>query len=122
MSLSWWDKIVLETFSERDWIENFRVSKNTFHYLCNKLRPHIERQKTRLRRSICVEHRAAITLWCLATCSEYRTIGHLFGVARCTVCVILHNTCKAIVRILLATYIKFPQGEELHDTVEDFKS
>ena len=69
-----------------------------------------------------MEHRVAITLWCLATCSEYRTIRHLFDVARCTFCVILHNTCKAILRILLDTYIKFPQGDEHRDTVEGFKS
>lgn len=120
-SLTWWNNIVLETFSERDWIENFRVSKNTFNFLCSKLRRHIERQNTHLRRAICVEHRVAITLWCLATCAEYRTIGHLFGVARCTVCVIVHDTCKAIVKVLLSTYIKFPKGEHLRKVVEGFK-
>ena len=69
-----------------------------------------------------MEHRVAITLWCLATCGEYRTIGHLFGVARCTVCVVVHETCKAIVTALLAMYIKFPQGEQLRRTVEGFRS
>ena len=63
-----------------------------------------------LRSAISVECHVAITLWCLATCAEYRTIGHLFGVARCTVCVIIHDTCKAIVDVLLTRYIKFPVG------------
>lgn len=102
-------------------MENFRVSKETFYYLCEKLRSAIERQDTRMRRAICVEQRVAITLWCLATCIEYRSIGHLFGVARSTVCVIVHDTCKVIVRVLLRTYIQFPRGNELNDVVDGFK-
>ena len=104
---------MLRTFTDLDWIENFRVSRETFYYLCEKLRPRIERQNTHLRRSICVEHRVAITVWCLATCSEYRTIGHLFGVSRSTVCVIIHDTCQAIVEVLLKDYIQFPDCAKL---------
>ena len=96
-SSQWWKYVVLRTFSPNDWVENFRVSKETFVYLCGKLRPYIERQDTRLRKAICVEHRVAITLWCLATCGEYRIIGHLFGIARCTFCVIVYDTYKALV-------------------------
>ena len=113
---------MLGTFTDRDWIENFRVSKKTFYMLCDKLKPSIQRSNAQLRKSICVEQRVAITLWCLATCSEYRTIGHLFGVARCTVCVIVHDTCKAIVDNLLSTYISFPRGEDLRRVVEGFKN
>ena len=71
-----------------------------------------------------MEHRLAITLWCLATCSEYRTIGHLFGVARCTctVCVIVHDTCTAIVRTFQTRYIKFPTGDNLRKAIDGFKS
>ena len=76
---------MLGTFTDRDWIENFRVSKKTFYMLCDKLKPSIQRSNTQLQKSICVE-RVAITLWCLATCSEYRTIGHFLALpdAQCT--------------------------------------
>lgn len=50
-----------------------------------------------MHRSISVEQRVAITLWCLATPAEYRTVAHLFGVARSTVCEIVHETCETIV-------------------------
>ena len=63
-----------------------------------------------------------ITLWCLATCGEYRTIAHLLGVARSTVCVIVHDTCMAIVDVLLKRYIQFPRDDELSEVVENFKS
>ena len=113
---------MLETFTPTDRIENFRVSKATFQYLCHQLRPLISRQNTQLRKCISVEKRVAITLWCLATCSEYRTIAHLFGLACCTVCVIVHDTCKAIVSTLQKLFIKFPDGDERKRVVEGFKS
>ena len=30
--------IVLNTFTSQDWLENFRMHKNTFMYLCNQLK------------------------------------------------------------------------------------
>lgn len=113
--------MVLRTFTATDWLENFRVSKETFMYICEKLKPIIERKDTKFRKAICVQHRVAITLWCLATCGEYRTIGHLFGIARCTVCVIVHDTCTAIVTTMMSQYITFPKGDDLKEVIAGFK-
>ena len=105
-----------------EWIENFRVSQNMFLYLCDQLNSTIQRQNTQICASISFEHRVTITLWCLATCAEYRTIGHLFGVARCTVCVIVHDTCAAIVNVLQSQYIQFPVGDKLTAVIDGFKA
>ena len=75
-----------------------------------------------MRRAISVQQRVAITLWCLATPAEYRTIAHLFGVARSTVCQIVHETSLAIVRTLMTTYIKFPTGNQLERVFETFQT
>ena len=75
-----------------------------------------------MRSAITVEHRVAITLWCLATCSEYRTIGHLFGVGRSTVCMIVHDTCAAIVKVLSDKYISFPTGDKLQEVMDRFRT
>ena len=64
------------------------MSKSTFDYLCNQLRPLIQSSTPTLL-PLSVERRVAITLWTLSTPGDYRTIGHLFGVARSTVCVIV---------------------------------
>ena len=72
---------MLGTFGSRDWIENFRMKKETFYYLCDKSQPAIFRRNTRFRKAIGVEKRVAITLWCLATPCEYRTVAHLFVTA-----------------------------------------
>ena len=52
---------------QTDWIENFRMRKETFLYICDQLKPAIARQDTQFRR-------VAITIWCLATPSEYQTM------------------------------------------------
>ena len=67
-----------------------------------------------------VQQRVAIILWVLATPCEYRTVFHLFGLAQCTVCCIVKDTCKATVTVLLPKYIKFPIGEKLKETVAGF--
>ena len=65
-SFQWWERVVNETFTENDWIANFRMSRrSTFIYLCNQLRLEIEKQDRP-------------SLWLMATNSDFRTIGHLF--------------------------------------------
>ena len=56
-----------ERFTAADWLTNFRMSKNTFLYMCNELRSHIEKHDRNMRSAITVEKRVAVTLWFLAT-------------------------------------------------------
>ena len=82
----WWNAVVMRTFTHQDWLENFRMCKDAFMYICNKLSPTLRGTDTVLRRALSVERRVAVTLWCLAIPTEYRTIVHLFGIAHSTVC------------------------------------
>ena len=75
-----------------------------------------------MHQEVSVEKRVAIALWFLATPAEYRTIAHLFGVARSTVCEIVHKTCQAIVTVLLRKYIKFLSVEQVNSAVDGFKT
>ena len=118
---NWWNHIVLQTFSARDWMENFRLSQETFKYLCRQLRPYIQHSNTRFRDAVSVEKRVAITLWTLASPVEYRTVGHLFGVGRSTVCEVVNETCKAIVDHLLHQYIFFPSVEHQEHYINNFE-
>ena len=121
-SSEWWDRIVMASFNNRDWIENFRMQKSTFMYICNLLRPHIQKKDTIMRCAITVEKRVAVTLWRLATNVEYRTIGHLFGISRASVCCIVREVCENIVRVVMPKYIKWPRGEQLQETIELFEN
>ena len=118
----WWDNVVNHTFSAHDWLENFRMSQATFLYVCNEIRPVVEKEDTVMRSAIPVERqRVALTLWFLATNSDYRTIGHLFGVSKPTVCVVTKEVCAAIVKVLLPKYIRIPTGDGLKTVIEGFK-
>lgn len=93
-SSQWWEDVVLGSFEQHDWMENFRMSRDTSQYLCDQLRPLIQKQNMCMRESVSTECRLAITLWVLATPGEYRSVAHLFGLARCTVCEVVHETCR----------------------------
>ena len=81
--------------------------------MCNEIWPVIEKEDTVMRTAISVEQQVALTLWFLATNSDYRTIGHLFGVSKPTVCVITKEVCAAIVNILRPKYIQISTGDYL---------
>ena len=74
------------TLSERI---GFRMRRDTFTYLCQELRNEIKKEDTIFRTDF--------TLWRLSTDGDYCTIGHLFGVGKGILCVIVHEVCEAIV-------------------------
>ena len=52
---------MLQTFTDRDWSENFRMSRQTFTYLCEQLST-LRKKNTVMRQSLSVEKRVGITL------------------------------------------------------------
>ena len=108
---------MLETFDENDFMQNFRMNKPTFLYICEQLHSELQHSNTVMRKSISVKKRVAVTLWFVATPSEYRTISHLFGIGRSTVCCIIHETVRAILKVLLKKYISFPMGSHLQNVI-----
>ena len=46
----------------------------------------------------------------------------MFGVARSTVCIIVHSVVDAIVNILLPSYIQFSTGEKLQNVIRGVES
>lgn len=117
----WWDHIATN-FSSNDWLQNFRMTRATFTYLCSKLKFSLERKDTVMRKAIAVEKRLGIALWFLATGTDYRTIGHLFGVSKATVCLAVKEVCSVIVNVMLPEYIKFPDGNVLKRVIHGFKN
>lgn len=107
----------------RDWVENFRMSKEAFNRLCVELSPHILKRDTNFRKAITVRHRVAITLYWLADTAHYRTIANLFGVGKSTVCGIVKQVCEVIVRILLPRYVYVPRSrQEVQEKIDGFES
>lgn len=103
----WWD-VIVPGFTKAQWVENFRMSEETFDHLCNKLRPAMELKNTNFRRCMPLKKRVAIALWKLATGSQYRSIGHLFGVSLTSVCRCVQDFCAAAETLLVPEQIRFP--------------
>ena len=80
----WFKQLVVNHYQDHLWREHFRVSRDTFEYICGLVGPQLIRQNTILRQAITVEKRVAILLWRLATGNSYRTVGLTFGIGRCT--------------------------------------
>lgn len=120
-SQSLWEE-TCQGWSDNDWVENFRMSKDSFEYLCAELSPHIAKRNTNFRKAIAVRHRVAITLYWLADTARYRTIGNLLGVGKSTVCTIVKQVCEVLAGILLPRYIFFPQNQqEVQDQIDGFR-
>ncbi|XP_006639987.2 uncharacterized protein [Lepisosteus oculatus] len=121
-STDWWERVVMNEFQPRDWLEKFRMSKDTFFYICTKLKPKLARQDTHFRLALPLEKRVAVALWRLATNVEYRTISALFGVGRSTVCKCVRDVCHAIVALLKPLYLQAPSAHELDDMARLFNT
>lgn len=120
-STDWFEHIVLETFDDDQWIENFRMKRETFASLCRDLEASLAPSDHAVKDVVDVQKQVAITLYWLASSAEYRTIGNLFGVGKSTVCSIVHKVCEAIYEDLLNVYVKFPTGDELKNVVRGYE-
>lgn len=121
-STDWWERVVMTEFQPSDWLDKFRMSKETFFHLCDKLRPRLARQNTSFRQALPVEKRVAVALWRLASNVEYRIISSLFGVGKSTVCKCVRDLCHSIVALLSQEYMRCPTEQELEESAQLFLS
>ncbi|CAM2109396.1 unnamed protein product [Caretta caretta] len=113
----WWERVVLKDFQPRDWLEKFRMSKETFFYVCNQLRPKLSHPST-----LPLEQRVAVAIWHLATNVEYQIISPLFGVGPSTVQNCVKEVSYAIVLLLKPLYLRLPSEQELENMVRIFSA
>ena len=92
----WFEHMVLSHYENNIWREHFRISTQTFRFVCDLVRSHLARQDTNMRKGIPVEKRVAVALWRLATGNSYRSTGLVFGVGRCTAMNLKDEFCSAL--------------------------
>ncbi|KAG8182960.1 hypothetical protein JTE90_003337 [Oedothorax gibbosus] len=115
-----YERIVLHSFDEEDFKENFRINRTTFDLICEELSAFIGRRRGVCREPLSVGKRVAITLAKLGSSGELRNIAHVFGVSRPTVCVVVNQTCRQIVSKLEGE-LEFPSNPaELLEIAESF--
>ncbi|KAI7803548.1 putative nuclease HARBI1-like [Triplophysa rosa] len=118
--LEWWECDV-NSFTETQFFENLRMSRATFDYLCQRLSSRLLRQDTQFKRPISVRKRVGVGLYWLAMGTGYRTLGNLFGIAKSSVCAIVHEFCKAMREVLMPEFIKLPDGDALWEVLQGFQ-
>ena len=74
----WWQNFLDNVVVTEEWIENFRLSKETFTELCGELGHALTKSDTPMRKAIAVETQIAITLYYLADEGRYRKIAIVF--------------------------------------------
>ncbi|XP_063960239.1 putative nuclease HARBI1 [Lytechinus pictus] len=81
-----------------DGFRNFlRIDSGIFQELLSRVGPRIEKQDTFMRKALSAGLRLAITLRFLATGDSYQSLEYNFRVAKCSICRIVPETCKAII-------------------------
>lgn len=80
----------------------------------------IKKSDTVMRKSCLVEKRVGIALWFLSFGIDYRTIGHLLGILKSLVCLVVREFRHSVRKVLLPKYIKFPEGDDLKVVVGGF--
>lgn len=104
--------ILLES-DENRFKEAFRLSKMLFHEICDALRDQLEPLPNFISTKIpcSVEKQVGMTLYKLASCGEYRTVGDVFGVHKSTVHKHFYRVIKAINLTLMKTVINMPNDQ-----------
>ena len=56
----WWTEIVKKSFNDQQWIENFRMRKETFTYICNRLNVSLAKKENSVNTPLEVDHRVHV--------------------------------------------------------------
>ncbi|XP_067148208.1 uncharacterized protein [Apteryx mantelli] len=112
-STAWWDHIVLQTWDDQEWLQNFHMRKQTFLELCEELTPALRRQSTQFREPIPVQKRVAIAIWKLATPGCYRSVASQFGVGKSTVGLVVMEVCDAILKVVYPRVVAMKNVPEI---------
>lgn len=117
----WWDTIVPD-FDALQFMQNFRVSRESFEYICGRVQFVIGKRNTNYRLCVPIQKRVAIAIWKLATGSEYSAISHLFGVGLSTVFNCVQDFCNVVIKVLLPNHIKCPDATKLVELATFFQN
>lgn len=92
-------------WEDEQWKENFRMNRQKFMWIVDRVRSRLERRSTRLHDPLPVDERLAVVLWFLANSITYRLVAQQFGLARSTVAVVVIEVCLALEAELLSTVV-----------------
>ncbi|CAH3121983.1 unnamed protein product [Porites lobata] len=116
-----WFQLALNEFSDQEWYENFRLSRATFRFLVEELKPELTLQDEKMRKAVEVEKKVALFLYFIASTARYRTLSNLFGLSRGFVCICIRKVAAAVLRKLKPKYVSIAKGDELTRVIANYK-
>ncbi|XP_048362838.1 uncharacterized protein LOC125438439 [Sphaerodactylus townsendi] len=111
-SMDWWKNCVLAQWEDSRWVRNFRMSRRTFMWLVDILKPHLFHQDTQMRHAWPVDLRVAMSLWYLANKNSFREVQEQFGVGLTTVADAVHEFCMVVEEVLVPRLVKLTDPME----------
>ena len=109
---TWWLNMISGVSPDHEWKKNFRVTKEKFCILCERLRPYLLPGKTPNYRYLSVEKKVAVTLYYLKDTGSLWMTANTFGIHQCTVSKTLHEVCRAVSKHLSPEYLHLPSTKE----------
>ena len=109
-------------WEDSQYLQHFRVSKDTFWFLSQTYGKHFKKEDTRLRRAIPAAKRLAIVLHWLAHASSFSQLAALYAIGKSTVVSIVHQGIDILREKLTPNAILFPTASELEQVMVDFEA
>ena len=116
-----WIAMACTQLSEKEWYENFHMSKGTVLYIVNEVEDDVKHTDSKLRKAVPTFQRVALTIYFMASTAEYRSVANLFGVSRSFVSICVKEVSQAIVKRLKSRYITIPKGDDLKQVIATYK-
>lgn len=121
-SKDWWYKIVKNQEFDEQMVDNFRMDRKSFEYICERLHSKLAHKSHTVREALPVDMIVAIGIYKLASCAEYRVIGNQFGVHKSTVQKCFYNFCDAMIQCFLKEEIQIPSGDYAKEVIRRFRN
>uniref|UniRef100_A0A1X7UYC9 Nuclease HARBI1 n=1 Tax=Amphimedon queenslandica TaxID=400682 RepID=A0A1X7UYC9_AMPQE len=109
---AWWIGIKVNLAVQEEWKENFRMSRESFYKLVDKLRPFIEKQVTRMRVPVSADTQVAVSLYYLSDEGRLHKTANAFGLSRSCVSLIIRRVSYVISHHLGPELIQLPLTED----------
>ena len=109
----WWRNMLDAKMLPNEWYIHFRMSRDDFFNLEEKLRPYIRPHVNSFRGdTISSCKKLAMTLYYLKDQGSLRMTSNIFGVSPCTLSFAIRKVCNVLVKVLSPELIKFPTNRD----------
>lgn len=109
-------------WEESQYLQHFRMSKDTFWYLSQTYGKYLEKETTHLRLALPHAKRLAIVLHWLAQASSFAQLAALYAIGKSTVVAVVHQGVDVLRAKFVPEAIRFPTGSELDQVMVDFEA